>query len=388
MIPAANRLQTVQEYYFSRKLKEIRHMRESGKDVINIGIGSPDLNPSKSTIQALISTAQQDGIHGYQSYVGLPELRAAMAHFYQQTYGVSLDSRHEILPLTGSKEGIMHISMAYLNVGDGVLVPNPGYLTYTSVSNLLGANIHAYPLNARNNWQPDWDFLENNDWTNTKILWLNYPNMPTGADAQYATFDRLIAFAYKHKLLIINDNPYSLILNSKPKSILQCDGAKAVALELNSLSKSHNMAGWRVGMLVGQADYLQNVLKVKSNMDSGMFRGIQKAAIKALHNSRMWYEQQNQIYARRKIFAQKILDELKCKHNQNQVGMFVWAKIPDYITNVEAWVDEILYRTHVFITPGFIFGSAGKRYVRISLCCTEKRLQEALKRIENLIINK
>lgn len=368
IIQPANRLGKVEEYYFSKKLKEIRQLNAAGKNIINIGIGSPDLAPSKETIKALTTTAEQKQHHGYQGYVGIPALREAIATWYDKIYAVAVDSTQEVLPLMGSKEGIMHISMAFLNAGDGVLVPNPGYPTYSSVSRLLQAQIHTYDLDENKNWQPKWEELEKMDLSNIKIMWVNYPNMPTGADATQAVFEKLVAFGKKHNILIINDNPYSLILNKQPKSILQIEGAKEVALELNSLSKSHNMAGWRVGMLLGKAAYLQTILRVKSNMDSGMFRGIQEAAVQALQNPITWHDTQNEIYANRRKVAFTIMDMLGCTYNENQVGMFVWAKIPNHIQHVEKWVDDILYKAEVFITPGFIFGTAGERYIRLSLC--------------------
>lgn len=381
IISVANRLQNVQEYYFSRKLREIRTLNAQGKDIINVGIGSPDLMPSPQTINALMETAQLPNAHGYQSYTGIPALREAMSSWYQRTYQVNIDSNGEVLPLMGSKEGIMHISMAFLNAGDGVLVPNPGYLTYSSVSSLVGAKIITYDLDEQNHWQPNWEQLEAMDLSGVKLMWVNYPNMPTGADASDALFQRLIEFAHRHQLLVINDNPYSLVLNSKPKSILQYEGSKSVAIELNSLSKSHNMAGWRIGMLVGHPDYLHNILRVKSNMDSGMFLGLQKAAIQALQNDSIWHQQQNQIYWKRKVVACQILKQLGCVYNEEQVGLFVWAKIPPSIHDVEAWVDQILQQARVFLTPGFIFGSRGEQYVRISLCCSVERLEEALERV-------
>lgn len=385
IISTANRLQSVTEYYFSHKLREIRQLQDKGMDIINIGIGSPDLAPSKATIQALTDTALQGNNHGYQSYTGVPALRQAMANFYADTYQVALDPVTEILPLMGSKEGIMHISMAFLNPGDTVLVPNPGYLTYSSVAKLVQAEAISYPLDEQNNWQPDWNYLENLDLEKVKIMWVNYPNMPTGADACPKIFKKLIAFAKKYKILIVNDNPYSLILNPSPKSIHQTRGASEVALELNSLSKSHNMAGWRVGMVTGRADYIQAILKVKSNMDSGMFLGIQKAAIQALQNPTSWHSTQNNIYRQRKTLAKTILQTLGCTISSNQVGLFVWAKTPDHIQNTKDWVNELLYKAQVFITPGFIFGSAGERYVRLSLCTSEARLQEALQRIQQFV---
>ncbi len=382
IISTANRLDTVEEYYFSKKLREIRQLKAEGKPIINIGIGSPDLPPSKKTIAGLVNTSHKENVHGYQGYTGIPELRKAMSSWYERVYGVDLDADSEILPLMGSKEGIMHISMAFLNAGDSVLVPNPGYLTYSSVGKLMHANIISYDLQEKNNWEPDWEALERMDLTRVKIMWTNYPNMPTGADASDSLFGRLVSFAHKHKILIVNDNPYSLVLNNAPKSILQIEGAKEVAIELNSLSKSHNMAGWRVGMVLGASDYLQAILKVKSNMDSGMFLGLQKAAIEALGNSQKWHSLQNKEYALRKKKACEILDLLDCKYSSHQVGMFVWAKVPNQVQSVEKLIDELLYEANVFMTPGFIFGTAGARYVRISLCSSLEVLEEAKDRIQ------
>ncbi len=383
IIEAAKRLETVKEYYFSIKLRQIRELVASGKDIINLGIGSPDLPPSEHARNAAIETIREDKAHGYQSYTGIPALRQAMSDWYQRTYQVTLNPNGELLPLMGSKEGIMHISMAFLNAGDEVLVPNPGYLTYSSVSRLVGAKIRYYNLEATNNWQPNLQEIETSGGLEkVKIMWVNYPHMPTGADANHASFEALIAFAKKHQLLLVNDNPYSLVLNNKPSSILQVAGAKEVALELNSLSKSHNMAGWRVGMLAGKVDYLQNVLKVKSNMDSGMFLGIQKAAIASFQNTKEWHTSQNDIYAKRKAIAIQILETLGCSFDPQQVGLFVWAKVPKNVDSVETWTDEILDKAEVFITPGFIFGSAGEKYVRISLCSSVERLREASKRIQ------
>ena len=382
IIPKANRLEGVEEYYFSRKLREIRAMNYAGDNVINLGIGSPDGVPSKATVAALCHTAQQPNMHGYQSYVGLPQLRAAMANWYQRTYDVSLNPDGEIMPLIGSKEGIMHISMAFINPGDGVLVPNPGYLTYTSVSRLLGAKIVSYNLDENNDWQPDWEQLEKLDTSGVKLMWCNYPNMPTGANASTPLFERLIQFALERNILLVNDNPYSLILNFVQQSILQCKNSFETALELNSLSKSHNMAGWRVGMLAGKADYLRAVLQVKSNMDSGMFAGIQYAAIAALNNSKAWHDKQNAVYAQRRQLALEIAKGLGCQTNSKEVGLFVWAKTPNKVTDVEAWINDILHLAKVFITPGFIFGKGGERYIRISLCSSTEKFREAIERLK------
>lgn len=381
VISAANRLNIVKEYYFSLKLKEISSLRNKGRNILNLGIGSPDLAPSSATIEALVKTAQQPTNHGYQSYIGKLELRQAMSDWYAQIYGVELDANAEILPLMGSKEGIMHISMAFLNSQDGVLVPNPGYPTYASVSNLLNAQISNYELDETQDWQPNWEQLEQQDFSKIKIMWINYPNMPTGANASDELFERLIFLAKKHRFLLVNDNPYSLILNDTARSIFQHKGAKSVALELNSLSKSHNMAGWRVGMLAGRKDYIQTVLKVKSNMDSGMFAGIQMAAVEALKNTERWHEEQNAIYRERRTIAFQIMDALDCTYSTNQVGLFVLAKVPENIVDVAIWMDKLLYEAGIFITPAFIFGTKGERYIRLSLCSKQAILKEALQRV-------
>ncbi|MBI34980.1 MAG: aminotransferase [Flavobacteriales bacterium] len=382
MIQPANRLSDVQEYYFSKKLKEIRELNASGKNIINLGIGSPDLAPSHETIEALVKTAEQTNAHGYQSYIGIPEFREAISSWMAFTYGVGFRAENEILPLMGSKEGIMHISMAFLNPGDKVLVPNPGYPTYTSVSNLLNAEIEFYDLDEKKNWNIDVNNLRKKDLSNVKLLWLNYPHMPTGARADLEVLNDLIALAKEKKFLIVNDNPYSLILNPTPRSIFNLEGAKEVCLELNSLSKSHNMAGWRIGWLSGSSEYISTVLRVKSNMDSGMFLGLQKAAVQALSNPMHWHEDQNNIYAKRRKLIEEIFDYLEVKYNPNSVGMFVWAKVPDSVDNVEKFVDDILYKADVFITPGFIFGSNGERYIRASLCASQETIKEALSRIK------
>ncbi len=382
IIQPANRLSDVQEYYFSKKLKEIRELNASGKNIINLGIGSPDLAPSPETIKALIETAEQTSSHGYQSYTGIPELRKAIRSWMASTYGVDFKAENEILPLMGSKEGIMHISMAFLNPGDTVLVPNPGYPTYTSVSNLMDANIDFYDLDENKSWNVDVKRLKEKDLSKVKLLWLNFPHMPTGAQADLDVLQELITLAKEKEFLIINDNPYSLILNPTPRSIFNLEGAKEVCLELNSLSKSHNMAGWRIGWLSGDSEYISTVLRIKSNMDSGMFLGLQKAAAKALSNPMHWHEDQNNIYAERRKLIEEIFDYLKVKYDSNSVGMFVWAKVPDSIKSVESLVDDILYKANVFITPGFIFGSNGDRYIRASLCASQETIKEALTRIK------
>ena len=382
IIQPANRLSDVQEYYFSKKLKEIRELNVSGKNIINLGIGSPDLAPSPETIEALIETAEKTNTHGYQSYTGIPELRNAISSWMASTYGVDFKAENEILPLMGSKEGIMHISMAFLNPGDKVLVPDPGYPTYTSVSNLLDADIEFYDLDEQNDWNVDVERLKKKDLSKVKLLWLNFPHMPTGARADLDILQELINLAKENKFLIVNDNPYSLILNPTPRSIFNLKGAKDVCLELNSLSKSHNMAGWRIGWLSGSPEYISTVLRVKSNMDSGMFLGLQKAAVKALSNPMHWHEDQNNIYAKRRKLIEEIFDYLQVKYNPNSVGMFVWAKVPNSVDSVEKFVDDILYKANVFITPGFIFGSNGERFIRASLCASQETIKEALSRIK------
>lgn len=381
IISTASRLGNVEEYYFSIKLKQIAQMRAEGKNVLNLGIGSPDLPPSEATVDALITSAKRTDTHAYQSYQGIPELRRAFADWYWEYFGVRLNPDKEILPLIGSKEGIMHISMSYLEAGDEVLVPNPGYPTYRSVSLLTGATVKDYDLVEEKNWQADLDALAKQDLSKVKIMWVNYPNMPTGAQVDPAYFKDLVAFAKAHKILLVNDNPYTFILNENPMSLLSVPGAMEVALELNSLSKAHNMAGWRVGMLAGAAEYLEPVVRFKSNMDSGMFKPIQEAAVKALQNPPSWYTELNDVYrARRKeVFA--LLDLLECSYDTQQVGMFVWAKIPNYYPDGYILSDAILEATHVFITPGGIFGSQGNGYVRVSLCADAKVFQEANARI-------
>lgn len=381
----ANRIQEVKEYYFSKKLKEIANMNAEGKNVLNLGIGNPDKAPSEATIQQLVKSVQKKHTHGYQSYVGIPELRNAFAAWYKTWFNVALDPTNEILPLIGSKEGIMHISMAFVNPGDKVLVPNPGYPTYSSVSKLVGAEIISYDLKEKLGWEPDFDVLEKQDLNSVKIMWVNYPNMPTGTPASDALLQKIVAFGTKHNILICNDNPYSFILNETPKSILEVEGAKNVAIELNSLSKSHNMAGWRIGMLAGSPEHIQYILRVKSNMDSGTFRATQEAATVALANTTEWYEQVNADYRERRVLVEEILDMLNCEYDTKQVGMFVWAKVPEQYANAAEIADKILYQANVFLTPGFIFGSAGERYLRISLCSNMKMLKEAKQRIEAVL---
>ena len=380
-IQPANRLNSVSEYYFSAKLREVGEMNAAGKNVINLGIGSPDLPPSEETIAALAAEAQKTNVHGYQSYVGIPELRGGFAQWYKKWYDVELNPATEIQPLIGSKEGILHITLAFVNPGDSVLVPNPGYPTYTSASRICEANIVSYDLDENNNWEPDFEALEQMDLSGVKLMWVNYPNMPTGANASIELYQKLVAFGKKHSIVICNDNPYSFILNDEKLSILSVEGAKDICIEMNSMSKSHNMAGWRMAMLATNAEFVQWILKVKSNVDSGMFRPMMVAAVAALQNSEEWHAEMNKVYTRRRVLACKIMDALDCVYDTKQVGMFLWAKIPDRYKDSGELADEILYGKNVFITPGFIFGDKGNRYVRISLCCPEPMLEEALNRI-------
>jgi LL-diaminopimelate aminotransferase len=379
MIQPAKRLDTVQEYYFSKKLREVRGLVAAGKPIINMGIGSPDLQPPAKVLQAIEGSLTDATAHKYQSYQGLPELRNAISTFYKNKFSVDANSADEVLPLMGSKEGIMHISMAFLNEGDKVLIPNPGYPTYTSVTKLVGAEPLFYNLSDEHNWQPNFEELERQDLTDVKIMWVNYPHMPTGTNATLEMFEKLVAFGKKHHILIINDNPYSFILNDKPISILQVEGAKDIALELNSLSKTFNMAGWRVGMVLGNAAFINEILKVKSNMDSGMFYGIQKGAIEALQLSDDWFLAQNKIYEERRDLIWQLADKLGTTYNKNSTGLFVWAKIPEGKTSEEI-TDAVLYDKDVFITPGTIFGSQGEGYIRFSLCVTTDIIKEAIQR--------
>lgn len=382
-IKPAERLSLVSEYYFSRKLREVAQMNAEGKDVISLAIGSPDLPPSKQTIETLCEVARRDDAHGYQPTMGTPELRKAMSGFYRRWYGVELDAMKEILPLIGSKEGILHVTLAFVNPGERVLVPNPGYPTYTSLSKILGARIVNYNLCESKGWQPDFDELEAMDLTDVKLMWTNYPNMPTGAPAQMKTYERLVRFATDHHIVVVNDNPYSLILNEHPLSLLQVDGAKDCCIEFNSMSKSHNMPGWRVGLCASNAEFISWVLKVKSNVDSGTFRGIQLAAAKAYDNEDDWHREANiGVYRRRRMLAEQIMDTLKCDYDKNQVGMFLWGRIPDKWENAEELTERVLQQARVFITPGFIFGSNGERYIRISLCAKEENIEKALTRIQ------
>ena len=381
----ADRLSGVSEYYFSKKLKEVAQMNAEGKDVISLGIGSPDMPPSEETVATLCREAQNPNGHGYMPYVGIPELRQAFADWYKKWYQVELDAKSEIQPLIGSKEGILHVTLAFVNPGDHVLVPNPGYPTYTSLSRILGAEIVNYDLKEENGWMPDFDALEQMDMSRVKLMWTNYPNMPTGANATPELYEKLVSLARRKGIVIVNDNPYSFILNDKPLSILSIPGAKDCCIEFNSMSKSHNMPGWRIGMLASNAEFVQWILKVKSNIDSGMYRAMQLAAATALQAEQDWYDGNNRNYRNRRKIAGEIMDMLGCTYDEKQVGMFLWGKIPDKYSDVEELTERILHQARVFITPGFIFGSNGKRYIRISLCCKDDKLAEALRRIKEII---
>jgi aspartate/methionine/tyrosine aminotransferase len=380
MITTADRLKTVEEYYFSKKLREVRGLMAEGRPIINMGIGSPDLAPSDEVVKAIQNSVLDTGAHQYQSYQGLLEFREAVASFYKTKYNVDVNPASEILPLMGSKEGIMHISMAFLNTGDEALIPNPGYPTYSSVTKLVGAEPKYYDLVATNNWFPDLDALEKEDLSKVKIMWVCYPHMPTGAVATIAQLTALVAFAKRNDILLVNDNPYSFVLNNNPISILSVEGANEVALELNSLSKTFNMAGWRVGMVLGDEKFINPVLKVKSNMDSGMFYGIQKGAITALNSSQEWFDTLNKVYLKRKTLMLQLAEKLNCVCDDNSVGMFVWAKLPEGSSSAEEFIDNILYDKNIFITPGTIFGSNGEGYIRFSLCVTEEKIKEAISR--------
>lgn len=385
-IKPANRLNTVSEYYFSKKLREIDEMNKADKNVISLGIGKPDLPPSENTIKALNEESLKPDVHGYQSYIGIPELRKGFADWYQKWFGVELNPANEIQPLFGSKEGILHISLAFLNPGDGVLVPNPGYPTYMSVSRLAEANVISYDLDENNGWQPDFDALEKLDLSNVKLMWVNYPNMPTGAPATKELFDKLVAFGKKHSIVICNDNPYSFILNENRLSLLAAEGAKDICIELNSMSKSHNMSGWRMGLVASNPQFIEWILRVKSNIDSGMFRPMMVAAAEALKNTEEWHREKNiEVYAKRRVIAEKIMQQMGCTFDPKQVGMFLWGKIPDRYKDAGELADKVLYNAHVFVTPGFIFGDKGNRYVRLSLCATEKMLEESLERITGIL---
>ena len=378
-ITPANRLEQVSEYYFSRKLKEVAQMNAEG-------IGSPDMPPSEETIRTLCENAHKPDAHGYQPTVGIPELRKAMADWYKRIYNVDLNPATEIQPLIGSKEGILHVTLAFVNPGEQVLVPNPGYPTYTSLSKLLGAEIVNYNLQEANQWQPDFEELEKMDLSRVKLMWTNYPNMPTGANASMELYEKLVDFARRHHIVIVNDNPYSFILNEKPLSLLSVPGAKECCIEFNSMSKSHNMPGWRVGLLATNAQFVQWILKVKSNIDSGTFRPLQLAAAQAYQNSDEWHEKMNRtLYHNRRNLAEQIMEALHCTFDPKQVGMFLWGRIPDSYQDVEELTEKVLHEARVFITPGFIFGSNGARYIRISLCAKEENLAEALQRIQNIM---
>ncbi len=385
-IKPADRISNVSEYYFSKKLKEIAKLNAEGKDIISLGIGSPDMPPSEQTIEALCNDARKADAHGYQSYIGIPELRQAFATFYKKNFGVELNPANEIQPLMGSKEGVMHISLAFLNKGDEVLVPNPGYPTYSSVSNIVEAKIINYDLDENNGWQPDFKKLESMDLSRVKLMWVNYPNMPTGARATKELFEKLVDFGRRHNIIIVNDNPYSFILNNEKLSILSIPGAKDICIELNSLSKSHNMPGWRMAMVASNPQFIEWILRIKSNMDSGMFRPMQKAAVAAMSNDDEWHEKHNiELYAKRRALAEEIMTTLGCSFDKDQVGMFLWGKIPSKYESSAELADRVLYDARVFITPGFIFGSNGEKYVRISLCSKEDKLQNALDRIKENI---
>ena len=383
-ITPADRVGSIQEYYFSKKLKEVAEMNAQGKNVISLGIGSPDLPPSDETIETLCAHAHQANEHGYQPHIGIPELRQGFADWYKQWYGVELDPKSEIQPLIGSKEGILHISLAFLNPGDGVLIPNPGYPTYSSVSKLVGAKLIYYDLLEDKGWQPDFDALEQMDLSGVKMMWTNYPNMPTGGNATPELYERIVDFGRRHGILICNDNPYSFILNEHPLSILAVPGAKETCIELNSMSKAHNMPGWRMAMLASNAQFVQWILKVNSNIESGQFKPMQYAAAKALQADKSWYDGMNRVYRSRRDLAGQIMKALGCTYDEQQVGMFLWGRIPDSAESAEAIANKVLYEARVFLTPGFIFGSRGERYIRISLCCKNEALQEALNRVKTL----
>ena len=380
MIQLADRLKSVEEYYFSTKLREVRNLVAQGKPIINMGIGSPDLSPPQEVLASFQNSLFEEGAHQYQSYRGLPELRETISAFYQEKFNVSTDPEKEILPLMGSKEGIMHISMAFLNSGDEVLIPNPGYPTYGAVTKLVGALPRYYDLDEANNWFPDLDELAQTDLSKVKIMWVSYPHMPTGATASRDKLEQLVDFARRFGILLINDNPYSFVLRKNPLSLLSIPNAKEVVLELNSLSKTFNMAGWRVGMVLGKNDHIEAVLKVKSNMDSGMFYGIQKGAITALKTGGFWFDKLDEVYRRRQQLVFDLADRLKCSYDKNATGMFVWARLPEGTSDSAAYIDEILYGKDIFIAPGTVFGSAGEGYIRISLCVSENKIKEAINR--------
>jgi LL-diaminopimelate aminotransferase len=385
LISPAKRTEQVQEYYFSQKLQQIDELRRNGTHVINLGIGSPDMPPAPGVIEALSKASTQAGNHGYQSYIGIPALRTAFAKWYENHFDVMLNPANEILPLMGSKEGIMHISMAFVNKGDEVLIPNPGYPAYESVTRLIGGKVRYYDLLEENTWLPDLDQLELEGLENVKLMWLNYPHMPSGTKGSAELFTKLVAFARRNRILLCNDNPYSFILNTDTQSILAVEGSKDVALELNSLSKSHNMAGWRIGMVAGNSEYIKAILRVKSNMDSGMFQPLQVAAVEALSAPQLWYTELNALYLKRRKIAEQIMQLLGCLYDKKQSGLFLWGKIPSEYETGEELTEQLLQDTHVFITPGFIFGSNGRRFIRISLCSKEEVLLESLERINQYL---
>ncbi|WP_034256970.1 pyridoxal phosphate-dependent aminotransferase [Adhaeribacter aquaticus] len=388
IIPKANRLDHVQEYYFARKLAEVRNLMAQGHDVVNLGIGDPDLPASDETVTALTQSAQNPKNHGYQPYRSILALRQAFANWYSSTYNVTLNPETEVLPLLGSKEGIFHIAMAFLNPGDQVLVPNPGYPAYAAVAKLVNAEPVFFDLTEDTNWLPDLAALRALDTSRVKLMFLNYPNMPTGALASEADFEKIIEFAREREILIVHDNPYSLVLNEKaPISILHAAGAMDCCVELNSMSKSFNMAGWRIGMVAGQKEYIDAIIAVKSNLDSGMFLPVQHAAVQALSNSDNWHQERNAVYRKRRELVYELLDVLHCKYSKEATGMFVWGRVPDDVEDVEAFLDRILYQANVFLTPGKIFGSNGERYVRISVCATEENIRKAIKNVKALLIN-
>ncbi len=383
-IKPSTRVQNIKEYYFSTKLKEVAALNASGADVISLGIGGPDRPPHQTVIDTMVEALNVPTNHGYQPHVGVPELRNGFAAWYKKWYGVDLDPKSEIQPLIGSKEGVTHISLTFLNPGDGVLVPNPGYPTYSSISKLVGAEIFHYDLVEESGWQPDFDALEKLPLDKIKLMWLNYPHMPTGAKARRETFEKAVEFGKKHGIVIVNDNPYSFILNDTPLSILQIPGAKDIAIEMNSLSKSHNMPGWRVGVAASNSKFISWILKVKSNIDSGQFKPLMLAAAKALEADKSWHDSVNAVYASRRLVAEDIMRELGCTFDPTQSGLFLWGRLNDESVTTEELADKLLHEAHVFITPGFIFGSNGDRYIRLSLCATEERMREALDRIKKL----
>ena len=385
-VKPAERVSAVQEYYFSRKLKEVAKLNAEGLNIISLAIGSPDMPPSAQTVEKLCEVARKNDAHGYQPTMGTPELRGAIANFYKKWYNVDLDPATEIQPLIGSKEGILHVTLAFVNPDEEVLVPNPGYPTYTSLSKILGAKVVNYNLREDNGWQPDFDELEKMDLSRVKLMWTNYPNMPTGGNARMATYERLVKFAKEHNIVVVNDNPYSFILNDNPISLLQVPGAKDCCIEFNSMSKSFNMPGWRVGLCASNPMFISWILKIKSNIDSGTFRGLQLAAAEAYNtNTPEWHQEYNvNVYRRRRDIAEQIMTALKCTFDKNQVGMFLWGKIPEKYNDVEELTEKILHEAHVFITPGFIFGSNGERYIRISLCAKDEKIKEALNRIKKV----